>query len=199
MPIAALCLHLDDRKDEPPFIGADVAPPDDERVQAEIGPQLQRSRIGEGHGDGHPRLRIGSTERMIRIASRRETGGDQDCGTHTHRVSRTHLIPHHWCSRQRGPGPPPPPPLGPPPAPGPKAWYAKTNPATATPVSNTTLLRDTCRCSTPRTNSPGTTTVSPAQRAMSPRRDSTASTARARPRSVAARYRPRTTSALGPR
>src|SRR2546430_5986988 len=95
---------------------------------------------------------------------------------------KTHLHSVQW-----GGGPDPPLPPSPPPEAGPNAWDAITNPATAAPASNTVLLGDTVRCSTCRTNSPGTTTVSPAQWARSPRRDSTDSTEIASPRSVADR------------
>src|SRR5256886_2349442 len=166
-------LHRRHRQQHALFSVPDVAPAHHEHARAEIACQVHAARVGERDGDRGARLRRRLRQGTVVVAADGEArGSDPRRDSHLHSV-------------QWGGGPDPPPPPSPPPEAGPNAWDAITTPATAAPASKTVLLGDTERCSTCRTNSPGTTTVSPAQWARSPRRDSTDSTEIASPRSVA--------------
>src|SRR5437763_13491038 len=168
-------LHGRHREDQAIVVLAHVPAACHEHARAEVACEIHAARVGEG--DGQIRTRLGSRlgQGAVVVAAGGEArGSDRHLDSHLHSVQ--------WAL---DPGPVPPP--SPPPDAGPNAWDAITNAATAAPASNTVLLGAIERCSTCRTNSPGTTTVSPAPWARSPRRDSTDSTEIASPRSVADR------------
>src|SRR6266850_3107116 len=200
----ALRLDRRHRHEEPPVARPQVATSHHEDARSEIPRQLVGAGIVERHGDIRPRLGARRRERIVVVASCRETKGSSQQriahgpDTHDGETSLSYPARSGPLRRHRGAGPVPMPPGVVPPTPGPNAAYAAKNPASEAPASNTVLPVADFRSSSERTNSPGTVTVSPFHSSTSPRRPSTARTDSTSPRSVPLRNRPRTIRTLGP-